>query len=327
VNKKTVTCLLASILLATVSLAEAQQRGKVARIGFLAAPSPSFFSTRMNAFREGLYDLGHVEGKNIAIEYRYAGGKLDRLPGLAAELVRLKVDVILTSSAPGAVAAKKATGTIPVVFVTAGDPVDMGLVTSLARPGGNITGLTTHAPELSGKRLELLREVLPRITRVAVLWNPSNPSFSEMLKEMQAASKAHALQLQSLEVRRLEDFEGAFKSITKGDSHAIIVVSDPFLNTHNRLILDLAVKHRLPAMYGGPEVVDAGGLMSYGPGFSDQYRRAATYVDKILRGMKPADLPVERPMKFELVINLKTAKQIGLTIPESVLYRVDRVIK
>ena len=326
-RKKIPTWLLASILLATVSLAEAQQRGKVPRIGFLAAPSPSFFSTRMNAFREGLYDLGHVEGKNIAIEYRYAGGKLDRLPALAAELVRLKVDVIVTSSAPGAVAAKHATGTIPVVFVTAGDPVGMGLVTSMARPGGNITGLTTHAPELSGKRLELLKEVVPRITRVAVLWNPSNPGFSEMLKEMQAASQAHALQLQSLEVRSLEDFEAAFESITRGDSHAIIVVSDPFLNTHHRLILDLVVKHRLPAMYGGPEVVEAGGLMSYGPGFSDQYRRAATYVDKILRGMKPADLPVERPMKFELVINLKTAKQIGLTIPESVLYRVDRVIK
>jgi putative ABC transport system substrate-binding protein len=326
-SKKIVTCLLASILLATVSLAEAQQRGKVPRIGFLAAPSPSFFSTRMNAFREGLYDLGHVEGKNISIEYRYAGGKLDRLPALAAELVRLKVDVIVTSSAPGAVAAKNATGTIPVVFVTAGDPVGMGLVTSMARPSGNVTGLTTHAPELSGKRLELLKEVVPRITRVAVLWNPSNPGFSEMLKEMQAASQAHALQLQSLEVRSLEDFEAAFESITRGDSHAIIVVSDPFLNTHHRLILDLAVKHRLPAMYGGPEVVDAGGLMSYGPGFSDQYRRAATYVDKILRGMKPAELPVERPMKFELVINLKTAKQIGLTIPESVLYRVDKVIK
>ena len=326
-NSRFIVWLLTTFFLATVSLAEAQQPGKVPRIGFLAAPSPSFFSTRMNAFREGLYDLGHVEGKNISIEYRYAGGKLDRLPALAVELVRLKVDVIVTSSAPGAVAAKNATGTIPVVFVTAGDPVDMGLVTSMARPSGNITGLTTHAPELSGKRLELLKEVVPRITRVAVLWNPSNPGFSEILKEMQAASQAHALQLQSLEVRSLEDFEGAFESITRGNSHAIIVVSDPFLNTHHRLILDLAVKHRLPAMYGGPEAVAAGGLMSYGPGFSDQYRRAATYVDKILKGMKPTELPVERPMKFELVINLKTAKQIGLTIPESVLYRVDRVIK
>jgi putative ABC transport system substrate-binding protein len=326
-SKKIVTCLLASILLATVSLAEAQQRGKVPRIGFLAAPSPSFFSTRMNAFREGLYDLGYVEGKNIAVEYRYAEGKLDRLPALAAELVRLRVDVIVTSSAPGALAAKNVTGTIPIVFVTAGDPVDMGLVTSLARPGGNVTGLTTHAPELSGKRLELLKEVLPKITRAAVLWNPSNPGFSEMLKEMQAASQAHALQLQSLEVRSLKDFEGAFESLARGDSHAIIVVSDPLLNTHHRLILDLAGKHRLPAMYGGPEVVDAGGLMSYAPSFTDQYRRAATYVDKILKGTKAADLPVERPMKFELVINLKTAKQIGLTIPESVLYRADRVIK
>src|SRR5215475_4587778 len=305
----------------------AQQPTKVPRIGFLAAPSPSFFSTRINAFREGLYDLGHVEGKNISIEYRYAGGKLDRLPALAVELVHQKVDVIVTSSAPGAVAARNATSTIPVVFVTAGDPVDMGLVTSLARPRGNITGLTTHAPELSGKRLELLKEVVPRITRVAVLWNPSNPSFSEMLKEMQAASKAHALQLQSLEVRSLEDFEGAFESITKGDSHAIIVVSDPLMNTHHRLILDLSVKHRLPAMYGGREAVDAGGLMSYAPSFTDQYRRAATYVDKILKGTKPADLPVERPMKFELVINLKTAKQIGLTIPPNVLYRANRVIR
>ena len=196
-TKKIFVALLATLMLSSVFLARAQQRGKVPRIGFLAAPSPSFFSTRMNAFRDGLHDLGHVEGRNIAIEYRYAGGKLDRLPALAAELVRLKVDVIVTSSAPGALAAKNATSTIPVVFVTAGDPVDMGLVTSLARPGGNITGLTTHAPELSGKRLELLKEVLPRTTRVAVLWNPSNPGFSEMLKEMQAASQAHALQLQS----------------------------------------------------------------------------------------------------------------------------------
>jgi putative tryptophan/tyrosine transport system substrate-binding protein len=323
-NRKFVCSVLAVMLLALSFPVGAQQRGKVPRIGFLAAPSPAFFSTRMNAFREGLYDLGHVEGKNIAIEYRYAGGKLDRLPALAAELVQLKVDVIVTSSARGAVAAKNATSTIPVVFVTAGDPVEMGLVTSLARPGGNVTGLTTHDPELSGKRLELLKEVVPRITRVAVLWNPG---FSDMLKEMRAASQAHALQLQSLEVRSLEDFEGAFESITRGDCHAIIVVSGPFLNTHHRLILDFALKHRLPAMYGGPEVVDAGGLMSYGPGFSDQYRRAATYVAKILRGMKPAELPVERPMKFELVINLKAAKQIGLTIPDSVLYRVDRVIK
>ena len=286
-TKKIFVALLAILMLTSVFLARAQQREKVPRIGFLAAPSPSFFSTRMNAFREGLYDLGHVEGKNISIEYRYAGGKLDRLPALAAELVRLKVDVIVTSSAPGAVAARNATSTIPVVFVTAGDPVDMGLVTSLARPGGNITGLTTHAPELSGKRLELLREVAPRITRVAVLWNPSNPSFSEMLKEMQAASKAHALQLQSLEVRSLEDFEAAFESITRGDSHAIIVVSDPLMNTHHRLILDLAVKHRLPAMYGGPEAVDAGGLMSYAPSFTDQYSRAATYVDKIFKVRSP----------------------------------------
>jgi ABC-type uncharacterized transport system substrate-binding protein len=326
-NSRFIVWLLATFFLATVSLAEAQQPGKVPRIGFLAAPSPSFFSIRMNAFREGLYDLGHVEGKNISIEYRYAGGKLERLPALAAELVRLKIDVIVSSSAPGAFAAKNATGTIPVVFVTAGDPVEMGLVTSLARPGGNVTGLTTSAPELIGKRLEVLKEVLPKISRVAVLWNPSNPSFSEMLKEMQAASKAHALQLQSLEVRSLEDFEGAFESLTRSDSHAIIVMTDPFLNTHHRLILNLAEKRRLPAIYGSPEVVDAGGLMSYAPSFTDQYRRAAIYVDKILRGTKPADLPVERPMKFELVINLNTAKQIGLTIPESVLYRVDRVIK
>jgi putative tryptophan/tyrosine transport system substrate-binding protein len=326
-NSRFIVWRLATFFLATVSLAEAQQPGKVPRIGFLAVPSPSFFSTRMNAFREGLYDLGHVEGKNIAIEYRYAGGKLDRLPTLAAELVRLNVDVIVTSSAPSALAAKNATGTIPIVFVTAGDPVDMGLVTSLARPGGNITGLTTTAPELIGKRLELLKEVLPRITRVAVLWNPSNPGFSEMSKEVQAASQAHALQLQSLEVRSLEDFKGAFESLARGNSHAIIVWSDPLMNTHHRLILDLARKHRLPAIYGVPEAVDAGGLMSYAPSFTDQYRRAATYVDKILRGTKPAELPVERPMKFELVINLKTAKQIGLTIPESVLYRVDRVIK
>jgi putative tryptophan/tyrosine transport system substrate-binding protein len=243
-SKKFVCSVLAVIFVALSFPVGAQQRGKVPRIGFLAAPSPSFFSTRINAFREGLYELRHVEGKNISIEYRYARGKLDRLPALAAELVSLKVDVIVTSSASGAFAAKNATSTIPVVFVTAGDPVGMGLVTSLVRPGGNITGLTTSAPELIGKRLELLKEVLPRITRVAVVCNPSNPSFSEMLKEMQAASKAHALQLQSLEVRALEDFESAFESLARRDSQAIIVVTDPLINTQHRLILDLAGKHR-----------------------------------------------------------------------------------
>jgi putative ABC transport system substrate-binding protein len=326
-NRKIIICLLTTALLSTVPFVEAQQPAKVPRIGVLASPSAVFFLTRLNAFREGLRDLGYVEGKTIAIEYRFAEGKEERLPDLAAELVRLKVDVIVTSGAPAARAAKAATTTIPIIMSGVGDAVGIGLVASLARPGGNITGLSLLLPELSGKRLELLKETFPRVIRVAVLWNPLNPTNSIYLKETQATSQALALQLQSAEVRSLKDFEAAFESVTRGGAHGIIVLPDPLINTHHRLILDFAGKNRLPAMYGGPEFVEAGGLMSYAPSYTDHFRRAATYVDKILKGTKPADLPVEQPTKFEFIINLKTAKQIGLTIPPNVLVRADKVIK
>jgi putative ABC transport system substrate-binding protein len=326
-RKKVVGLVLSAMLLALGFPAEAEQAKKISTIGVLAAPSASFISPRVNAFREGLHDLGYVEGKNIAIEYRYAEGKLDQLPALAAELVRLKVDVIVAVGTPAIKALKTATRTIPIVMATVGDPIGTGIVESLARPGGNITGLTILSPELSGKRLELLKETFPRVTRVAVLWNPSNQSNSIALKETQAASQALALQLQSLEVRSLKDFEDAFESATRIGAHAIITLPDALINTHHRRISDFAAKNRLPAMYAGPEFVEAGGLMSYAPSYTDQFRRAAYYVDKILKGAKPAELPVEQPTKFELVINLKAAKQIGLTIPPNVLARADRVIK
>ena len=315
------------VLLAVAVIAEAQQQAKVPKIGFLVGPSRSFFASRMESFQQGLHSLGYIEGKNIAIEYRFAGGKADRLPTLAAELVALNVDVIVTSATPSVLAAKKATSTIPVVFVSVTDPVASGLVTSLARPGGNITGLTILAPELSGKRLELLKEAVPNVTRVAFLWNPANPAQAPQWREAQAAAQALGLRLQSLEVRSFNDFDSAFEAALRERARALIASPEPLINTHLKRIVEFAAKNRLPAMYAGPEVVDAGGLMSYSPDYTYQYRRAATYVDKILKGAKPADLPVEQPKKFELVINLKTAKQIGLTIPQRVLGRADKVIR
>src|SRR6266404_3343127 len=315
------------VLLTVAVIAEAQQPTKVPRIGFLVGPSRSFFASRMESFQQGLHSLGYIEGKNIVIEYRYAEGKADRLPTLAAELVGLNVDVIVTSATPSVLAAKKATSTIPVVFVSVTDPVASGLVTSLARPGGNITGLTILAPELSGKRLELLEEAVPNVTRVAFLWNSANPAQKLQWKETRAAAQALGLQLQSLEVRNSNDFDSAFEAALKERARALIASPEPLINTHLKRIVEFAAKNRLPAMYAGPEVVDAGGLMSYSPDYTYQYRRAATYVDKILKGAKPADLPVEQPKKFELVINLKTAKQIGLTIPQRVLGRADKVIR
>ncbi len=315
------------VLLTVAVIAEAQQPSKVPKIGFLVGPSRSFFASRMESFQQGLHSLGYIEGKNIAIEYRFAGGKADRLPTLAAELVALNVDVIVTSATPSVLAAKKATSTIPVVFVSVTDPVASGLVTSLARPGGNITGLTILAPELSGKRLELLKEAVPNVTRVAFLWNPANPAQAPQWREAQAAAQALGLRLQSLEVRSFNDFDSAFEAALRERARALIASPEPLINTHLKRIVEFAAKNRLPAMYAGPEVVDAGGLMSYSPDYTYQYRRAATYVDKILKGAKPADLPVEQPKKFELVINLKTAKQIGLTIPQRVLGRADKVIR
>jgi putative tryptophan/tyrosine transport system substrate-binding protein len=319
--------LLTTVLLTTVSLAEAQQPTKVPRIGVLAAPNPSFFSIRFEAFRQGLRELGYLEGKNISIEYRYAEGKLDRLPHLAAELVHLKVDLILTAGESGALAAKNATGTIPVVFAVTEDAVESGLVSSLARPGVNVTGLTVLSAELGGKRLELLKESLPRVSRVAFLWPSGGPRGKVPFTEMEAAAKAFGIKLQSLPVRDFDDFQAAFEAAKRDGAQALITTPSPVMNTQRDRVLDFAAKNRLPAIYAAPEFVDAGGLMYYGPNYLDLFRRAATYVDKILKGAKPAGLPVEQPTKFELIINLRAAKQIGLTIPPNVLTRADKVIK
>ncbi|MBI4490265.1 MAG: ABC transporter substrate-binding protein [Deltaproteobacteria bacterium] len=325
--RKLVICLLTTALLSTVPFVEAQQTKKVPRIGYLGTVSSSAGSVRAEAFRQGLRELGYVEGKNIVVEYRWGEGKLDRLHELAKELARLKVDVIVALSPPAARAAKEATRTIPIVIRSTYDPVQDGFVASLARPGGNITGLTSISGELAGKRLELLKETVPRLTRVAVLWNPGQRVDTRNFKEMGAASKALGLRLQSLEARRSEDFEGAFKTATSQRAQALITLRNPLIVGQRKQIAELAAKSRLPAIYDDRQFVEVGGLMSYGANLEDLFRRAAIYVDKILKGTKPADLPVEQPMKFELVINLKTAKQIGLTIPPNVLARVDRVIR
>ncbi len=326
-NKKICLLALCAMLFALCLRAEAQQPTKLHRIGYLLGASSSFYTARIDAFQQGLNELGYTEGKNIVIEYRYADGKADRLPALAKELVGLKLDVIVATTTPSVLAAKKASATIPIVFVSVADPVASGLVASLARPGGNITGLTILAPELSGKRLELLKEAVPKATRVAFLWNSANPAQGLLWKESQAAAQELRLQLQSLEVRSSNDFENTFEAALRERAQALITAPEPLINTHLKRIVEFAAKNRLPAMYAGPEVVDAGGLMSYAPDYTHQYRRAATYVDKILKGAKPADLPVEQPTKFEFIISLKAAKQIGLTIPPNVLARADKVIK
>ena len=307
--------------------AEAQQPKKVPRIGYLSGTSPSVNSARIEAFRQGLRELGYVEGKNIIIEWRYAEGKLDRLPALAAELVGLKVDVIVSSAPPPTRSAKQATVTIPIVMAYDDDPVGNGFVASLARPGGNITGLATLAPEISGKQLELLREIVPKLSRVAVLGDVTRPGTPQALREINLAADAFRVQLQYLEVPGAKDIETAFRTASKERADAVLVVSTPVLISQRRQVADLAVKSRLPTVYGRPEYVDDGGLMSYATSFTDLSRRTATYVDKILKGAKPADLPVEQPIKFEFIINLKAAKQIGLTIPPNVLARADKVIK
>jgi putative tryptophan/tyrosine transport system substrate-binding protein len=314
-------------LLGIVGMAEAQQPTRVPRIGFLSAPSPSAVSARAEAFRQGLRDLGHVEGKDIAIEYRYAEGKLDRFPALAAELVRLKVDVIVTGTSAGTRSAKEATATIPIVMAQDGDPVGNGFVASLARPGGNITGLSSLAPEISGKRLELLKEIGPKFSRVAVFGNSAIPGTAQSLKESELAAGVFGVHLQYLDVRNPKDIETAFSAASKGRADAVLVLASPVFNVQRKQIVDLAVKSRLPVIYYAPEWVQDGGLMSYGVNYTDLYRRAATYVDRILKGTKPADLPVEQPKKFEFIINLNAAKQIGLTIPPNVLARADKVIR
>jgi putative tryptophan/tyrosine transport system substrate-binding protein len=314
-------------LLVVAVMAEAQQPKKVPRIGILP-PGP--ISERMHlweAFRQGLRELGYVEGKNITLVFPSAEVKPERLPDLAAELVSLKVDVIVAAGTVAVQAAREATKTIPVVTPIITDPVEAGFVASLARPGANITGLTLISVQLSGKRLELLREVVARISRVAVPSNPAALNSQLQMRETEVAARALGVQLQPLDVRNPDDFDRVFRAATKDRADALIALDDPFLFTHRTRIVKLATKSRLPAIYGFREFVETGGLMSYAANLSDMYRRAATYVDKILKGAKPADLPVEQPTKFEFIINLKAAKQIGLTIPPNVLARADRVIK
>jgi ABC-type uncharacterized transport system substrate-binding protein len=322
--------LVAVVLLAVGVTTVAQQPTKVSRIGYVSGTgSPSDPGPNVEAFRQGLRDLGYVEGNNILIEYRYVEGKRDRIPSLVAELVQLKVDVLVSPNSPVILAAKQATKTIPIVMVTNEDPVAAGFIDSLARPGGNVTGLTRLTRELSGKRLELLKDVVPRITRVGVLWDAANaPGLATAFKDHEAVARALKIQLQSLEVRGSEpDLEGAFRDAAKGRVSALIVARTTVLVRYQKKIADLAIKNRMPSMSEGRDFVEAGGLMSYAANSAESFKRAAVYVDKILKGAKPADLPVEQPTKFELVINLKTAKQIGLTIPQSVLYRADKVIK
>jgi putative tryptophan/tyrosine transport system substrate-binding protein len=310
------------------SLADAQQPAKIPRIGYLSGGFLSSESARTEAFRQGLRELGYMEGKNISIEYRFAEGKPDRLTEIAAELVGLKVDSIVTAGSTVTRAAKEATSTIPIVMTNEGDPVGTGFVASLARPGGNITGLSTLAPELSGKRLELLKEIIPQLSRVAVFGTSTLPENAQRLKEVELAAKAFGVKLQYLDVLGPKDIETTFRAAVKGRADAMLwQVAGGVANAHRTQILELAVKSRLPAIYHNSAYVDAGGLMTYSPSATDLDRRAATYVDKILKGAKPADLAVEQPTKFELVINLKTAKQIGVTIPQKVLARADRVIR
>jgi putative tryptophan/tyrosine transport system substrate-binding protein len=326
--KKKITFLtLCALLLALCSSATAQQPPKVQRIGYLTANSSSVELPRVDAFRQGLRALGHIEGQNIVIEYRFTDGKFERLPDLAAELVRLKVDVLVANTTNAALAAKNATRTIPIFFIGVSDPVAAGLVDSFARPGGNITGLTNIAPVLSGKRLELLKETVPKLTRVAVLWDPQNPGSVPQWNESQLAARELGLQLHSMEVSSANKYESAFKEATKAGSTALAVTLNPLANANQKRVVDLAAKSRLPAIYARGQFVDNGGLMSYAPSFTTDGRDAARLVDKILKGTQPADLPVEQPTKFELLINLKTAKALGLTIPPLVLMRAEKVIK
>jgi putative ABC transport system substrate-binding protein len=319
--------LVAVVLLAVAVKAEAQQPAKVPRIGYVSATSPSANVGRIEAFRQGLRELGFVEGKNIVIEWQYAEGKFDRLPALVAELVRLKVDVIVTSGPQATPVAKEATSTIPIVMSQDNDPVGNGFVTSLARPGGNITGLSILSPELSGKQLELLKEIVPKLSRVAVFDNSTNPGNALVLREIELAAAALKIKLQKLDLVDRKDIEPAFRTARKDHNEAVIVAGSAMLSSDRSRVVDLAVKNRLPVIYYTLEMVEAGGLVAYGVNRRDLTRRAATYVDKILKGAKPSDLPVEQPTKFDLVINLKAAKQIGLTIPPSVLARADKVIR
>ena len=319
--------IITALMLLPAVLAEAQQPVKVIPIGYLTGESLSANAARTESFRQGLRELGYVEGKNIVIEWRYAEGKLDRLPALAAELVRLKVNVIVTGAPAATRAAKAATSTIPIVMTNDPDPVANGFVARLARPGGNITGLCTFAPELGGKRLEILRGVVPKLSRVTVLGTSTNPGYAQVISEIELAAKTFGVKLQYLDVLDSKDVETAFRAASKGRADGVLTLNSPILASQRTQIVEFAVKNRLPAIYHSSEYVEAGGLMFYGVNLLDLNRRAATYVDKILSGAKPADRPVEQPIKFEFIANLKAAKQIGLTIPPNVLARADKILK
>ena len=326
IPRRTFLAMMIAGLFAAPGAVGAQPAGKVPRIGFLFYGSPGP-SPEVDAFRQGLRELGYVEGQNIAVEYRFASGSVGRLPEMAAELVRLKVDIIVAPGTPQSIAAKQATSTIPIVFAGVADAVGAGLVTNLARPGGNITGLTSIGAELGGKRLALLKEVAPKASRLAVLYNPSDPSNALVLKELQHSAPALGLTVHPVEVRGPGEFEDAFASMNRVRAQALTVSAGVLTFEHRKTLASLATKSRIPVMWGHRQFVEAGGLMSYAVNFYDQLRRAATYVDKILKGAKPGDLPVEQPTKYELVINLTAAKAIGLTIPQGLLSHADQVIE
>ena len=319
-----------AMVLATLCIplaSHAQQAGKVPRIGFLGAVTPEDFPHLEEAFREGLRELGYVEGQNLAIEYRWAEGRAERLPDLAAELAQFKVDAIFAITSAAARAAKSATTTIPVVFVGVSDPVRYGLVASLARPGGNMTGLGHFTPELNGKRLELLKEAVPRLSRVAVLWNTGNESHEEQLKDLASPARTLGMHLRPAGVQKPEDLEGAFQTMAKEQAGGLMILASSLTHRHLTRIADLAVKHRLPSIMEFSEFADAGGLLMYGPTWASMFRRGGQLVGRILKGAEPGDLPVEQPTKFELVVNLQTAKALGLTIPQSLLIRADKAIE
>jgi len=307
--------------------AEAQSAGKVPLIGYVGNSSPSLEPRLLGAFRDGLRNLGYVEGQNIRIEYRWAEGRYERFPDFMAELVRLRVEVIVVAGTPATLAARRATNAIPIVMAVIGDALETGVVPSLARPGGNVTGLSTVVPELEGKRLELLKQALPKLSRLAVLANPANPFVAVAWRQTQRAAETLHIKLQRVDVRQPEEFGNAFSVIANERPDALTVMADRFILTHRAQIIAFGTKSRLPGMFPYWEFVEEGGLMAYGPSYADMFRRSATYVDKILKGVKPADLPVEQPTKFELIINLKTAKTLGLTIPQTLLLRADQVIE
>jgi len=328
VNSRLAALVAVLTLLVGAVIADAQQSGNVPRIGWLGFPTREAARAYVQVFQQGLKDLGWVEGRNITIEWRFADGKPEHLPALMAELIQLRVDMIVVPSTPPSLIAKQATTSIPIVTVGGGDPVELGLAASLARPGGNVTGLTsTMGPEIAGKQLEVLKETVPKVSRMAVLWNPATPGNALALKEAEIAARTLGVQLERVEARRLGDLDGVFREMSKKHAGSLLILGDVLFTTHRARLADLTVKNRLPALYGDRQFAEAGGLASYGVNILTNFYRAATYVDKILKGAKPSDLPVEQPTKFSLVINFKTAKALGLTVPSSLLLRADHIIQ